>query len=83
MAVVHHSIYDEFVEFITSAPTLEQITLFRLSDPIETRIGELLDANRNRALTAEEQAELDEAVRLEHLMRLVKIRAYEKLDARN
>lgn len=82
MAVTHIAVYDEFAEFVTSSPTLEQIINFRLSPAAEERINELLDANRNRALTAEEQAELDEALRVEHLMRIVKIRAYARLDKR-
>lgn len=80
MEVTKVSAYDEFVEFITSSPTLEQIAKFRLSDETETRISELLVANRNRRLTDIEAAELDEYLRLEHIVRKAKIRAYEKLD---
>lgn len=79
MQIRDHAAYDEFVEFMLSSPTLEQITQFRLSDAMEQKINDLLDANRNRTLTAEEQAELDEYIRLEHLMRKMKIRAFEKL----
>ncbi len=81
MAIVNVSAYDEFVEFITSSPTLEQLAAFRLSDTTEKYISELLAANRTRTLTAEEEAELDEFLRIEHLMRKAKIRAYEKLDS--
>jgi len=80
MAVVESSIYTEFVDFITSTPTLEEISEFRLSDATEQRISDLLEANRAGTLNAEQQAELDEAVRLEHIMRMMKIRAFEKLD---
>ena len=80
MAIAHLKAYEEFVEFITSSPTLEKMTEFRLSDESEAAIRELLDANRARALTAEEAAELDEYLRLEHIMRQAKIRAFEKLD---
>ena len=80
MAIAQLKAYEEFVEFITSSPTLEKMTEFRLSDESEAAIRELLDANRARALTAEEAAELDEYLRLEHIMRQAKIRAFEKLD---
>lgn len=80
MAVVHISAYDEFAEFITSSPTLQEIIAFRLLPETEDRLNALLDRNRNQTLTSEERAELDEAVRVEHLMRMVKIRAYAKLD---
>ncbi len=80
MGVVEINAYDEFVEFITSSPTLEQIAAFRLSAAAESRISELLEANRTRRLTDAEEAELDEYLRLEHMVRKAKIRAYEKLD---
>jgi hypothetical protein len=79
MAVVRSNVYDEFAEFLTSSPTLHQLAEFRLSETLEARIGDLLAANREGQLTAQEAAELDDALRLEHLMRAVKIRAYEKL----
>lgn len=81
MAIQNVSAYDEFAEFITSTPTLKEITEFRLSDNTEARIASLLSANSNRALTAEEEDELDEYLRVEHLVRKAKIRAYEKLDS--
>ena len=80
MAIAQLQAYDEFVEFITSSPTLEQIAEFRLSDVSEAHISGLLEANRTRTLTAAEEAELDEYLRLEHIMRKAKIRAFEKLD---
>ena len=79
MQIRDHAAYDEFVEFMLDSPSLEQITQFRLSDAMEQKINDLLDANRNRTLSAEERAELDEYIRLEHLMRKMKIRAFEKL----
>jgi hypothetical protein len=79
MAIANVRSYDEFVEFITSLPTLEQIAQFRLSATTEQQISDLLHANQTRQLTAEEQTELDEYLRVEHLMRKVKIRAFEKL----
>lgn len=80
MVIRNISAYDEFVEFITSRPSLEEITDFRLSDEIETHISDLLQANRTRRLTDDENEELDEYLRVEHLMRKAKLRAYEKLD---
>ena len=79
MAIAQLKAYDEFVEFITTSPTLQQMSEFRLSEESEAHISALLDANRNRKLTSEEEAELDEYLRLEHIMRKAKIRAFEKL----
>jgi hypothetical protein len=80
MAIVQISAYDEFVEFITSRPTLEQIAEYRLSDETEAHISALMERNNQGALSAEEETELDEYLRLEHIMRKAKIRAFEKLD---
>ncbi len=78
MAITQATAYDEFVEFITSRPTLKEIATFRLFDGAEARISALLEANRAGTLTAADQAELDEYIRLEHLMRRLKIRAHKK-----
>ena len=83
MAIVQINAYDEFVEFIISSPTLEQIADFRLSEAAEARISALMEANNAGQLTAEQEDEFDEYLRLEHIMRKAKIRALEKLDQRS
>jgi len=80
MVFIPVTAYDEFAEFIALPPTLEAVAEFRLSDELEARIHDLLVNNRSRALTAEEQAELDEYVRVEHMMRMAKLRAIAKLN---
>lgn len=71
--------YTEFIDFITSEPSLEQMANFRLSDAAETRLNALLEANRHGTLTAEEQKELNDYLQLEHLMRMMKYTALAKL----
>lgn len=80
MAIAQLEAYHEFVEFITSTPTLEEMSRFRLSDSSEERISYLLEQNRQEDISSEETQELDEYLRLEHIMRQVKIRAFEKLN---
>lgn len=80
MLTMRGTVYDEFVEFITSSPSLEAITQFRLSDEAEQRVSQLLTLSREGHLSAEDAAELDEYQRVEHLMRMAKLRAFEKLD---
>lgn len=79
MAIVQISAYDEFVEFITSTPTLQQIADYRLSHETEALISALMERKNQGKLSAEEEVELDEYLRLEHIMRKAKIRAFEKL----
>lgn len=80
MAIAQLSAYHEFVEFITSMPTLEEMSQFRLSDSTEARISFLLEQNRQSRISHDETQELDEYLRLEHIMRQVKICAFEKLN---
>lgn len=79
MAIKPVSAYDDFVEFITSLPPLEDIANYNMSPTAQARVSELLTANRNRRLTDAEVAELDEYERLEHMIRRAKIHAFEKL----
>jgi hypothetical protein len=74
------AIYDEVADFLSSAPSPEQIAAFRLSDTSEQFISGLLEANRTRGLTPAERAALDDYTRIERLMQAIKVRAYAKLD---
>jgi hypothetical protein len=73
------TLFDEVLDFLSSTPTLEQIVAFSPSDTLQARVRELLDRNRNEALTAEEQQELDEFQRMNHFMSMLKIRSRKKL----
>jgi hypothetical protein len=81
MAVVQINAYQEIVDFMAAGPTLEDMARFRFSEAVEGRINELLTANRDRRLTDVEAAELDEFDKLEHMMRMIKLTALEKLTA--
>lgn len=74
------AIYDEVADFLSSAPSPEQIIAFRLSDSSEQFISDLLEANRTRGLTPAERAALEDYTRIERLMQAIKVRAYAKLD---
>lgn len=79
MSVTFHPPYEEFVNFITSSPTLREIAEFRLSEAIEERIEYLLDQNGEGVLTPDEKSELEDFLRVEHLMRRAKQVALEKM----
>ncbi len=74
------AIYDEVADFLSSAPTPDQIAVFKLSDSSERFISDLLEANRTRGLTPMERSALDDYTRIERLMQAIKIRAIAKLD---
>ena len=78
MTVAPVPTYDEVLDFLLTSPSPKEIVAFRPSQEVQARVRYLLDANRNQ-LTADEQAELDEYAQVEHLMRMLKIKAREKL----
>jgi len=79
MVVTHVPTYDEVLDFLLSAPTPEQVIVFRPSEATQERVRYLLDGNRQGTLSAEEQAELEKFSQVEHFVRMLKIKAREKL----
>jgi hypothetical protein len=73
------TLFSEIIDFLASTPTPEDIIAFKPSDRLEQRLSDLLKRNRQDALTAEGRAELDEFLRMNHFMNMLKIRAREKL----
>lgn len=79
MAVAPSPAFDEVYEFLLSAPTPQDVIAFRPSEATQARIAGLLAKSKDGALTLDEQAELDEFARVEHLVRMLKIKAQQKL----
>jgi len=75
MAIAQSPVYQEVYRFLVSAPTPEQIIVFRPSESTQERVRQLLAANKTNRLTAEEQAELDEFEQVNHFMSMLKIYA--------
>lgn len=74
-----HTILDEIAEFFMSRPTAEEIADFQVSDEGQKRASELLERNRQNLLTPDERAEMEEFMRLDHVMTVVKLKARLKL----
>ncbi len=70
------SVYQEIIDFLITRPTPEEITNFKVSLASQERLQFLLEKNRESSLTNDEIAELNIYEQLEHLMMLLKIRAY-------
>jgi hypothetical protein len=79
MAIQNLKAYDEFIDFITSTPTLEQIADYYMSPESRERISELLFSNQNRRLNDAEMGELDDYEELGRIIRQIKISAHVKL----
>jgi len=71
--------FDEVLDFLASTPTSEQIIAFKPSEALDQRLHFLLDQNSRDRITAEGRGELDEFLRMDHFMTMLKIRARLKL----
>ena len=71
--------YEEIVELLTVEPLPEENINFRPSVAMQERVQELLAKNQSGNLTMDEEAELDEYEHIEHLMRMVKACARQRL----
>jgi hypothetical protein len=73
------TLFAEIIDFLTSTATPEQIVAFKPSETLEQRLTYLLEQERQTDLTDDEQHELDEFLRMNHFMNMLKIRARQKL----
>jgi uncharacterized protein YnzC (UPF0291/DUF896 family) len=73
--------YEEIVDFIAAGASAREVANFRPSRATKERVAELVRREKDTGLTAEERAELEQYLQLEHLMRLAKARARQHLAA--
>jgi hypothetical protein len=73
------TLFHEIIDFLASTPTPKNIVDFKPSERLEQRLSYLLDQNKHDGLAADERTELDEFLRMNHFMNMLKIRAREKL----
>ncbi len=67
--------YREIVDFIAAGTTPHDLVAFHPSEAAKERVADLIHREKTTELTAEETAELNHYLQLEHLMRLAKVRA--------
>ncbi len=73
--------YEEFVDFIAGGTTPQGVLDFRPSEVAKARVAELIRRQKTTFLTPDETAELNQFLQMEHLMRLAKVRARQRLTA--
>lgn len=71
-------VYQEVLDFLIKRPTPEEIIAFKVSLQAQSRLEELLERNRSATLNSMELAELDVYEQLEHMMILLKARAFKR-----
>jgi hypothetical protein len=74
-------VYRYVLEFLASTPSPEAILNFKMTAAMQERISDLLEKNRSDQLTPAESAELDEYVRIDNLVSLLKTRTFRALKA--
>ena len=70
---------DEILDFVTSAPTLEQIVDFEHNDTTKERVAYLREREIESTISEEEEAELREFEGAAEFMSQLKIRAKRRL----
>lgn len=69
---------DEFVDFIASI-TPQAVVDFRASERTKERVADLIRRQKADSLSPDETAESNQFLQIEHLMRLAKARARQRL----
>jgi hypothetical protein len=80
-STVPDTLFDEILDLLASTPTPEQIVAFQPPEALQQRLSDLLAKNRDGQLVADEQAELDEFLRMNRFMSRLKLKARQKLGA--
>jgi hypothetical protein len=71
--------YEEVIDFIASGPSPNDVVSFRVSEGGNQRVSLLIEREKAGDLSAAEKSELDHYLELEHIMRLAKARARQRL----
>jgi hypothetical protein len=74
-------VYDEIIDFIAAGTTPKSVINFKLSVAAQERLENLVYRHKTGELTPEEKRELDHFLTLEHIMTLIKARAYTYIKA--
>jgi hypothetical protein len=72
-------LYEEIVDFIAAGVTSADVASFQPSVALRNKVFDLIDREKQGSLSPEEKSELDHYMQIEHLMRLAKARAKNRL----
>jgi hypothetical protein len=67
--------YEEVIDFIAAGTSPHEVIAFQPSAEAKARVADLIHREKTTGLSAEETAELEHYLQLEHIMRLAKARA--------
>jgi hypothetical protein len=69
------------VDFLAGGTTPQGVIDFRPSEATRARVADLIHRQKTTSLSADETAELNHYLQIEHLMRLARARARQRLGA--
>lgn len=72
-------VYEEVIDFIAAGTSPGNLIAFRPSAEAKQRVAYLIEQEKSDTLTSDEKSELDHYIQLEHIMRLAKVRARQRL----
>ena len=79
MVLEYNSVYDELAHFLASLSP-RRVLAYKASPKAQTRVNDLLDKNNTVGLTPEENAEMEGYMTVEHIVRLAKAKALQRLN---
>jgi hypothetical protein len=74
-ALQNYKAYEEVVDFIASTNPAK-VLVFKPSEEVKQRVSDLIEREKNDGLNQDETTELDYYMKIEHLMRMAKIKAH-------
>lgn len=79
MTAEYNSVYDELAFFLASLSP-RKVLAYKASPKAQERVTLLLEKNRIEGLTTEENSEMERYMTVEHIVRLAKAKALQKLN---
>jgi hypothetical protein len=79
MVSEYNSVYDELAFFLASLSP-RRVLSYKSSIKSQERVNILLEKNKTNGLTVEENSEMERFMTVEHIVRLAKAKALQKLN---
>jgi hypothetical protein len=81
MVLEYNSVYDELAYFLASLSPRRVIS-YKASPKAQARVNILIEKNKLSGLTPDENAEMERYMTVEHIVRLAKAKALQKLNTK-
>jgi hypothetical protein len=78
MVLEYNSVYDDLAQFLASLSP-RRVIAYKATPKAQARVNQLIEKNKTVGLTAEENAEMERHMTVEHIVRLAKAKALQKL----